>query len=187
MSDQDASSPAGLIPVDIAKALMVAHQASFIALLEEISNLLPPNHMEHPDRRRAISVLRGLADALHHLDKIVGEMDDGTPLVTNHPVAEFLVRLADLFDDLDHGKSPSIFHPTPHASPATLYNADRKMKETLVQTVDVVRQAFGLKSRRQASKHFAKQLEKAGFRLRGHPVRAEFLRIKKHRPGKYRP
>ena len=181
-----AGSP-GLIIPSHQNALGLAAEVILERLKAELSLLSPDGEVIAMNRLNILKVLEIISNTLGPaLVTKIDETDGGVDLVLDHPGIVFLNKLADLFRDLNHGKSPKIFKPNSYAAPASNTVAERKEIEFLIEFVGVIQARHQLSSHAEATRVAAGLLKKLGWKHKGKPITAEFLRRLKYRRPKYR-
>lgn len=100
--------------------------------------------------------------------------DSDLTIVSDHHAIVMLEELINAFKDLDNAKPHEVFAPNAHGANASHSTAVKRQIDVLLETVEVVRLAKGLKTRKDAQ-IFVSNALKGKKTFRGEPVTQELL------------
>ena len=127
-------------------------------------------------RESAIEVLTALRDVLSPaLYQVIGEIEDGIPVVSDHPAVEQLTAIIDALQDLAKGKTHPALRPNPTGSNASLPTHERKKLDALLLTVSILSRSKKI-TITEAEAKISESLKKRGYLFRGKPVSKHRLR-----------
>ncbi len=172
-----------------ATALQIAKSAILDQLISKLGNLYVGDQKKSLTRGDVIALLEVLVGSLRpFMSEVIGGQCDNIVVVSDHPAVEKLDQFVGLLKDLDRGKSPELFMPAPHASPAALSSSDQKNVETWIEALRVMLISKKFKNKTEAAKSLASLLNTIGCRTsRGDLITADYLRRLDKRPFKPRP
>jgi hypothetical protein len=157
-------------------------------IIAALQSLAPDGEYIPITRAKIIEVLEILIKTLRPLVLVeIDKLEDGSVLAIDHPAVVFLSDLADLFEDLDRGKSPDVFHAAANSTPGAYSLKDTRRVFALEELFRVTKQQHYIKSDAETGRVLAKKLKDVGYTLDGKEVTPDTLRRLRYRLPKRRP
>jgi hypothetical protein len=136
---------------------------SMAALRTRLDELIAGSIAKPLTRPNAIDLLTAFSESL---GPTLAEERAGaashTVLYLQHPAIGLLNQLIDALGDLDNGKVDEALKHSTHQANAALSIRQRKEDKLLLDSVAIIQQAGGLKTRHEAEGSLARKLNKAG-------------------------